>query len=527
MRRLSRVNRCCVAILLAIAAPAVCLAAGPSMPAIFSDHMVLQREKPIPIWGRAEANENVTVTLAKGKETPVAKAGTQADASGKWMVRLPALSAGGPYTLQIKAKKAFKFENVMLGEVWVCSGQSNMYWVVSRSKDADKEIAAANYPDIRLFSVNLRTAPMPTEEVNGGPWQTCTPETIKDFSAVAYFFGRELHGELKVPIGLIKTAWGGTAIEPWTPPVGFASVPSTQRYFDQVQEADRDYIKSLADHLDKRAEWAHAAGQVKLDEGDKLPPAPMLPEHTFANGGNRMPTVIYNAMVDAMVPYAIAGAIWYQGENNCSRGDGLAYADKMKALIQGWRAMWDQGEFPFYYVQLAPFKYTLHNPAIRTDQMPLIWQAQLNALAIPNTGMAVTTDVGDWRDIHPADKLTVGRRLALWALTRTYGRDDVVCSGPLYRSLAIEDGKVRVTFDHVGGGLMARDGQPLNWFEVAAADGEFVAARAEIDGDVVVVWSDDVPEPAAVRYAWHMLPEPIPNLVNKAGLPASPFSTRP
>jgi len=492
------------------------------MPAIFSDHMVLQREKPIPIWGRAEANENVTVTLAKGKETPVAKAGTQADASGKWMVRLPALSAGGPYTLQIKAKKAFKFENVMLGEVWVCSGQSNMYWVVSRSKDADKEIAAANYPDIRLFSVNLRTAPMPTEEVNGGPWQTCTPETIKDFSAVAYFFGRELHGELKVPIGLIKTAWGGTAIEPWTPPVGFASVPSTQRYFDQVQEADRDYIKSLADHLDKRAEWAHAAGQVKLDEGDKLPPAPMLPEHTFANGGNRMPTVIYNAMVDAMVPYAIAGAIWYQAENNCARGDGLAYADKMKALIQGWRAMWDQGEFPFYYVQLAPYPYAARPPHT-PDRLPLIWEAQRIALNVPNTGMVVVTDIGDTTNIHPTNKQEVGRRLALWAFANTYGRTDRVYSGPLYKSMQVEGAKIRISFDHAGTGLTSRDDKPLSWFQVAGEDKVFVDAQAVVDGNTVVVSSDQVKQPAAVRFGWNELAEP--NLMNKEGLPASPFRT--
>ena len=228
-------------------------------------------------------------------------------------------------------------------------------------------------------------------------------------------------------------------------------------------------------------------------------------------------------MIHPLIPLAIRGAIWYQGESNVHTADGMMYFEKMKALIGGWRAAWDQGDFPFYYVQLAPFKYSLHKPDISPYDMPEIWQAQLAALEIPNTGMAVTTDIGDWRDIHPKNKQEVGRRLALWALAKTYGHDQVVCSGPLYKSMVVENKQIRISFDHVGGGLKARDDQPLNWFEIAGSDRVFHQARAEIDGDTVLVWSEQVSEPVAVRYAWNMLPEPIPNLINQEGLPASPF----
>lgn len=502
-------------VLLVLAAPASVWAMAPALPHVFSDNMVLQRERPIPLWGQADAGDEITVTLG---ETEVK---TKADASGKWMVRLPAQPAGGPHTLTVKGKNPTVFKNVLIGEVWVCSGQSNMAWPVSRADNAEKEIAAAGHPKIRLFSVKQKTAAMPLADVDGGPWEECTPETIKDFSAVAYFFGRELNDKLDVPVGLIDTSWGGTGIEPWTPPVGFAAAPAVRQYLDEIEQADRDYIRRLSDHVDQRAAWCKAAGSVKLDGPDKLDAAPAVPEHAFAKGHSQ-PTVIYNAMVSPIVPYAIAGAIWYQGENNCVRNDGPLYDDKMQALIQGWRAVWDQGEFPFYYVQLAPWEYGKEY-AGAPERLPLIWEAQAAALAFPNTGMAVITDVGNIRDIHPANKQEVGRRLSLWALARTYGKSDLVYSGPLYKDMKVEGSAIRLSFDHTAGGLTSRDGKDLSHFQIAGEDKKFVDAGAKIDGETIVVSSDQVTKPAAVRFGWNELAEP--NLMNKAGLPASPFRT--
>jgi sialate O-acetylesterase len=487
---------------------------------VFSDNMVLQRERPIPLWGTCDPNDEVTVTLGD------AKASTKADASGKWTVRLPALPAGGPYTLTVKSKNPFTFKNVMIGEVWVCSGQSNMAFTLRAANDGEKEVAAADHPNVRLFSVRRETSPMPLTDVDGGPWQVCKPETAKDFSAVAYFFGRELQGKLNVPIGLIDTSWGGTGIEPWTPPVGFASNPKVQQYLDQIEHADRDYINALSEYVQKRAEWIKAAKDVKLDGSDKVPDPPVLPQHAFATGAHGATTAIYNAMVAPLVPYGIAGAIWYQGENNCVRNDGPAYHEKMKALIQGWRTVWDQGEFPFYYVQLAPWEYAArYRGAGEPDpnRLPLIWEAQTATLSFPNTGMAVITDVGNIRDIHPTNKQAVGHRLALWALAKTYGHKDLVYSGPLYKSMKVEGSKIRIAFDHVGGGLASRDGKPPSWFQIAGEDRKFVEAKAEIDGDAVVVSSEQVSRPVAVRFGWNELAEP--NLMNKDGLPASPFRT--
>lgn len=499
-----------------LAAPALAAAMAPALPRVFSDNMVLQRERPIPVWGRAGAGDEITVTLGE------ASASTRADAKGRWSVNLPAMPAGGPHTLTVKGKNQTTFKNVLIGEVWVCSGQSNMAWSLSRTRDADAEIAAANHPNLRLFSVKLKTAPMPLDDVEGGPWQVCTPETAKSFSAVGYFYGRELQSKLDVPIGLINTSWGGTGIEPWTPPVGFAAIPAVQQFFDQIEHADREYAGALSAYLTQRVEWVNTARNVKLDAADRLAAPPVLPDHPFTYGGNGLPTVIYNAMVAPLVPYAIAGAIWYQGENNCVRNDGLLYIEKMKALIQGWRAVWDQGEFPFYYVQLAPWEYGAKYPG-SPERLPLIWEAQFKTLAFPNTGMAVITDVGDIKDIHPANKQDVGRRLALWALAKTYGKADLVYSGPLYKSMRADGNRIRLQFDHLGSGLASRDGKPLTHFQIAGEDKVFVDAVAAIESSEIIVSSDRVKKPVAVRFGWHELAEP--NLTNKEGLPASPFRT--
>ncbi len=446
------------------------------LPKVIASHMVLQQKLPLPIWGTADAGEDVTVSL--GDNT----ASTKAGADGKWSVKLKAITAGGgPLELVVKGKNEIKLTDILIGEVWVASGQSNMEWPVAASNNPQEEIAAAKYPNIRLFHVRKTPAVTPQDEVVLDlAWSECSPATIGNFSAVAYFFGRHIHQELNVPVGLINTSWGGTAIEPWTPIVGFESVESLKPIAEQVK-----------------------AQQAK-------------PEGVQPNPG--APTHLYNGMVHGVQPFGIRGALWYQGESN--RGQGVAYEQKMHALINGWRTVWNQGDFPFLFVQLAPFKYGPNDPQFL---LPQIWEAQTKTLALKNTGMAVTTDITHLTDIHPKNKQDVGKRLALWALARTYGKEGLVYSGPLYKSMKVEGNKVRIEFEHVGSGLKSRDGQPLSWFTIASKEGDFVEATAAIDGNSVVVSSDQLAEPAAVRFGWDQLAEP--NLMNAESLPAGPFRT--
>lgn len=491
------------------------------LPHLFSDHMVLQRAVPVPVWGWANPGENVTVSLNRHTAT------AQTDAKGAWRVTLPALQAGGPHTLIVRGNNTVTIHDVLVGEVWLCSGQSNMEMGVGAAMNAEKEIAAANFPRIRLFELPLTSAGEPAPDVNAN-WRVCSPDTIAagnwgGFSAIGYYFGRELHRELDVPVGLIDSCWGGTRISPWTPPCGFTAVPAVAHYAEEARQKDTEYKQQeLPRKLKELEDWI-AATRTALAAGERLPDTPHWPRHPLDN--QWQPTGLYNAMIHPLIPFALRGAIWYQGEANVYPCDGMLYYEKMKALIGGWRKRWQQGDFPFYFVQLAPFKYTLHRADIKTNQLPRIWDAQFASLAIPNTGMAVTTDLGDWRDIHPRNKQEVGRRLALWALAKNYGHDNLVYSGPLYRQMKIEGNRIRLQFDCIGGGLKSRDGKPLNWFHIAGDDQTFVAAQAEIDGGTIVVSSPSVPHPVAVRFAWHMLPEPIPNLVNAEGLPASPFRT--
>ena len=448
------------------------LRAEVKLPAVFGDHMVLQREMPIPVWGWDKPGTEVTVSLGK------ASAKATAGEDGRWMVKLPAQKAGGPHTVKVSGSSDVTYNDVLIGEVWLCSGQSNMEWTVARSANAQEEIAAGNHPQIRHIKIPHVPADKPQQDVAAGPWQAASPETVANFTAVGYYFARELQKELGVPIGLIGSNWGGTRIEPWTPPQGFKAVPA---------------LKDIAANLDNLPA-RNAEGKVS----------------------HQSPLALYNGMIAPLVPYGIRGALWYQGESN--NGEGMLYAEKMKALVSGWRDLWQQPELPFYYVQLAPYTYG-GDP----ERLAGIWEAQTAALSIPNTGMAVTVDIGNIKDIHPTNKQDVGKRLALWALAKTYGKSDLVYSGPLFKSVKFEGSKARVQFDHVGGGLVARDGQPLTWFQIAGQDGKFVDATATIDGDTVVVSSPEVKEPAAVRYAWHQTAEP--NLSNRQGLPASPFRT--
>lgn len=450
--------------------------AAVKLPSVIGDNMVLQREQPIPIWGWDTAGTQVKVTL--GEASATATAGQD----GKWMVKLPALKADGKtYELQVAGTTNVTVKNIVVGEVWLCSGQSNMEWSVKQSLNPAEEVAASANPLIRHIKVPHVPAATPQDDVMTGGWKLAAPETTGDFTAVGYYFARHVHNELKVPVGLLGSNWGGTRIEPWTPPVGFKSVPE---------------LAEIGDNLDK------------------------FPQKN-ANGAinHQSALALYNGMIHPLVPYGIRGALWYQGESN--NGEGMKYFDKKKALITGWRKVWGNDDMPFYFVQLAPFTYGPANGD--ATRLAKIWEAQTATLSIPNTGMAVTVDISNLKDIHPKNKQDVGKRLALWALAKTYGKTGLVYSGPLYKSSAIEGSKIRVTFDHVGGGLVARDGKPLSFWEVAGEDKKFVAATAEIVGANVVVGATEVAAPKYVRFGFHQLAEP--NLSNKEGLPASPFRT--
>ena len=487
-----------------------------TLPSVIGDNMVLQRDMQIPIWGWASPGEEITVTLGTEDEATESLFSTTivADTEGNWRTKLSAMDAGGPYILKINGSNTLELTNVLIGEVWVCSGQSNMEWSVRASKDADAEIAAANYPTIRLFDVPRKPSGLLQDDVEAD-WSETTPETIENFSAVAYYFGRKLHKNLNVPIGLINTSWGGTRIEPWTPPAGFDSVPTLESISKEIQEAHADYRQQLPEKMKEIEAWiAETREALKTDAR-----LTQIPENRHSLRHHARPTGLYNGMVYPIVPYAVRGAIWYQGESNLR--DGMRYHEKMKALINGWREVWGQGDFPFYFVQLAPFNYGgwIGDPFF----LPQIWEAQTATLSVPNTGMAVTTDIGNLKDIHPQNKQEVGRRLALWALAKTYGREDVTYSGPLYKSMTVDGNIIRLSFDFVEGGLMARGEEPLTWFEIAGEDKQFVEAKATIDGNTILVSSDTVANPIAVRFGWHQNAEP--NLVNKEGLPASPFRT--
>jgi len=607
--------------------------------------MVLQRDKPIKIWGWADANENVTVSF-KGQTKKI-----KADKSGKWVVALSAEPAGGPYQLTVKGKNTITLNDILIGEVWVCSGQSNMEWTVRNTNNAEQEIQDARYPEIRQFLVQKSVASSPADDVKGGDWKICSPENVPAFTAVGYFFARELYQTHKVPIGLINTSWGGTHSETWTSRQAFeqsdefkemiASLPeldlealSKQRYEEQlkklralnfnlpatgvegwknpdytdnqwktmklpglweqqglaevdgilwfrktitigpddagkeallelgmIDDSDETFVNGVAigstNSYNEKRKYKIPAGILKVGNnliavrvhdsggnggiyGDPLD----MKLTTFCKivialtgnwsvnieqllagntsiGPNSYPTLLFNAMISPLLPYAIRGALWYQGESNAGRA--FQYRTAFPLMIQDWRSHWKQGDFPFYFVQLASF-----NSANGTSEKGSTWaelrEAQSLTLLLPNTGMAVTTDIGEAKDIHPRNKQDVGKRLAAIALNKVYNQNNVF-SGPTYEKMSVDGNRIRISFKNVGGGLLVKDKYGyLKGFEVAGADQKFHYAKAWVEGNDVIVSADLVTNPVAARFAWADNPEDA-NLFNTEGFPASPFRT--
>ncbi len=624
------------------------------MPAVFSDHMVLQQKMKIPVWGVAKAGSKIVVQLQQQRQS------TTADAAGKWRVDLNPMPAGGPYELAVIGADTLRFRNVMIGEVWLCSGQSNMEmpmvsnWATVNNFKA--EVAAANYPQLRLIIIQRAKSTKPRTEVNSEGWKICDTTSVKDFSATAYFFGRHLQKKLGVPVGLIQSAWGGTVVEAWTSGTSLKTIPDLQVFVEMLERTRADSIfddtiyksnlvewqrsftdKDLASHgngvpwfdpnLDdhewskmqlptawERAGLPAADGIVWFRKKISLPAAlagqPLQLrlgpvddfDWTFFNGkeiGNtnqyntprryavpgaavqagenviavrvldtggdggmwgkpedlyltnsdstqimslagewsykvglelkdvpsppnapaspNRPTVLYNAMIAPLVPFAMRGAIWYQGEANAGRA--YQYRTLFPLLIKDWRARWQQGDFPFLFVQLANFRARNVEPV--DDDWAELREAQSLALAEPNTGMAVAIDIGDADDIHPGNKQEVGQRLALQARHVAYG-EDLAYSGPIYKSMKREGNRLRLFFDHAEGGFQIKNGA-LKGFALAGPDGKFVWAEAAVFGETIVVSHRAIAQPVAVRYGWSVNPEC--NLYNKAGLPASPFRT--
>jgi sialate O-acetylesterase len=520
----------------AIALAAASAQADVKLPAIISDNMCLQANKTLPIWGKAAPNEQVTVTLGADKEN------TSAGPDGKWMVKLHALPPGsGPLEMKVVGKNTIEVKNIIVGEVWVASGQSNMEFGFGSAHNAAEEQPKAKYPKIRIFNLKKSVAFEPEWDCKG-EWEECTPETVGHTSAVGYFFARDIHEKLGVPVGLIHTSWGGTPAQSWTSIEALKSSPETVAYaksFEQTKEnlpalKEKFAKETLPKWADADKKWKENYGKADADT-KKAHPEPRRPNPPDLNPG---PVTLFNGMIAPIIPFGIEGAIWYQGESNS--GNPQQYRTLFPEMITDWRNHWtaanpDEKDFSFCFVQLANYMARYPGPVQDEGGWPGLREAQHMTLKLPNTGEAVIIDIGQADNIHPKDKMDVGHRLALAALHTTYHKDGVY-SGPTYEGLSVEGNKAVVKFDNLGSGLTIAAGpstqpgvpaaQPaseLKGFSIAGEDKKFVWADAKIEGDHVVVWSDKVSNPVAVRYAWANNPEC--NLYNKEGLPASPFRT--
>ena len=458
---------------------AVLAQAEVKLPKIFADHMVLQRGQEIPVWGWADPREGIEVTFQDKTYK------TRADKAGKWQLKMAASEAGGPYVLTVKGKNTLSLNDVLVGDVWLLGGQSNMEWPLSQTNGGEDSIKAANYPKIRLFEVGRNVSIFPIEDVPEAKWSRTTPETIANFSAIGYYFGKRIHQDLDVPIGLLDVNWGGTVSEAWTS------------------------SEALASHADfkERITAYQQSGEADFQNAEN-------------KGPNSWPASLYHGMLEPVIPFGIKGALWYQGESNAPRA--YQYREIFPLMIQDWRKQWGQGDFPFLWVQLANFKQPLNEP-IDSDWAELR-EAQSMTLSLPNTAQAVIIDRGEAHDIHPRDKWTVGERLAVGAKKVAYGMD-VVHSGPTFKNMEVEGNKARIIFDHLGSGLKINDKYGyVKGFAVAGEDKVFHWANAYQDGNNIIVYADKVSRPVAVRYGWADNPDDL-NVYNAENLPASPFRT--
>ena len=496
--------------LLALIPSCLLLRADVTPNALFSDNAVIQQGMNVPVWGIAAEGEKVTVEFAGQRSEAVTK-------DGKWMVRLePMKACSQPQSMTITGSNSVTLTNLLIGEVWLCSGQSNMERQLgprSRQKPLvnwEQEASSANYPEIRQFHVKNTIATTPLTTLMG-TWAVCSPQTVTNFSAVGYYFGRDLYKGLKVPVGLIHSSWGGTPAEAWTRGDALASHPTLspmmERQTKEVASYPERLAKYQADEPKLKADYTNACA-VALAAAKPMPRPPSPPRDPLKSQNS--PSVLYNGMINPLLPYAIKGAIWYQGESNGNRAK--EYQILFPAMIADWRAQWGEGNFPFLFVQVAPFFKM--GPEIREAQFLTLQKST-------NTAMAVITDHGDAQDIHPPEKEPVGARLELAARALAYG-EQIEYSGPLFKEAKVEGSTMTISFTHVGKGLVAKDG-PLKGFTIAAADKVFVPAQAEIKDQVVVVSAPQISAPVAVRYGWTNVPDV--NLFNADALPASPFRT--
>lgn len=482
-----------VACLLAICFP---VTAEVTLPKLFTSHMVLQRNMPVHIWGMAAPDEGVTVTFRD--ETKM----TSADSLGRWSLYLSPGDAGGPFTLTVKASNTLTLDDVLVGDIWIASGQSNMEFPMTDLADAKTEIAAVNNPEIRLLRVEHTYSDYPLSDVKAAPWAAFNPDSAASSSAVAYFFARDVQKKEHVPIGLIESSWGGTVAEAWTSMDGLSRDASLMPVFASwAKMSDAEITNQL---LQREVDRAKASGKPLPD----VPWKPVLQSWE--------PAQLYNGMIAPLTPFAIRGVIWYQGESNSKLDRAPLYSRLFPALIQDWRRHWGQGDFPFLFVQISSFTSTPE------EDWATIREAQRKTLSVSNTAMAVTIDIGNPDNVHPKDKQDVGARLALAARAKAYGEHDLEYSGPLFLQVTQGEGFLRVWFSHAESGLVTKDGT-LKGFEVAGADGKFAPATAKIDGSTVIVSSTMVTTPKYVRYGWANSPEC--NLFNKENLPASPFTS--